>query len=81
MIKQFIVDEFLPDVIAEQLDSTYDLLANGVAPVPVLATTAGAYSVTARYSGDANNQPSTSSAVSSSDPPGHGTVSSNPWWT
>jgi len=30
MIKQFIVDEFLPDVTAEQLDSTYDLLANGV---------------------------------------------------
>ncbi len=29
-IKQFIVEEFLPDVTADQLDSNYDLLTNGV---------------------------------------------------
>ncbi|MGH2706710.1 MAG: phosphopantetheine-binding protein [Actinomycetota bacterium] len=29
-IKQFIVEEFLPDVSPDQLDSDYDLLANGV---------------------------------------------------
>ena len=37
---------------------------NGVASLPVFANTAGTYSVTASYSGDANNQPSTSNAVS-----------------
>jgi Bacterial Ig-like domain (group 3) len=41
-----------------------DLLSNGVAPLQVFATTACTYSVTASYSGDPNNQPSTSNAVS-----------------
>ena len=38
--------------------------STGVATLPAFATTAGTYSVTASYSGDDNNQPSTSSAVS-----------------
>jgi len=29
-IKEFVVETFLPDVSVEQLDSDYDLLANGV---------------------------------------------------
>jgi acyl carrier protein len=29
-IKQFIVDEFMPDVSVEDLDSDFDLLTNGV---------------------------------------------------
>jgi acyl carrier protein len=29
-IKQFIIEEFLPDAHADQLDADYDLLANGV---------------------------------------------------
>jgi hypothetical protein len=39
------------------------VFTNGVATLPVFATTAGTYNVTASYSGDDNNQPSTSSAV------------------
>lgn len=30
VIKQFIVEEFLPDVSTDQLESDYDLLSNGV---------------------------------------------------
>jgi hypothetical protein len=39
------------------------VFTNGVATLPVFATTAGTYNVTASYSGDDNNEPSTSNAV------------------
>ena len=39
-------------------------VANGVATLPISFSTAGTYTVTANYSGDSNNQASTSSGVS-----------------